>query len=304
MTPSAQELYDRYVRNPNKDLVPTEEIPDDLGRFGKVFFAHQGLQAMKWVQYLPVYDRLLGPLTEGFTPPGGVRRPLRFLEIGVSKGGSLQLWREFFGPDAVIFGVDIDPRCAEVAGPGRQVRIGSQANPAFLRSVVEMGGVDVVLDDGSHVASHQRADFDTLFPLLSMGGLYVVEDTHSSYWAKYGGGLRGPGAFIETAKGLVDGMHKWYFRAPVGRRSRVAQTEVVSVQFYDSIVVIEKGEHRRPEPRWVGRWVENSREHDPIDRHGPANSGSSWLHLALVALFGRIGLASSPSARGRTVWYQ
>jgi hypothetical protein len=253
MTPSAQELYDRFIRNPVEDLVPTDEIPANRGPFADLFFAHDGLQAMKWVHYLTVYDRLFGPLAKGFTPPGGAPRPLRFLEIGVSKGGSLQLWRRFFGSDAVIYGVDIDPHCAAVAGPDRQVRIGSQADPAFLRSVVEeMGGIDVVLDDGSHVASHQRASFDTLFPLLSMGGLYVVEDTHTSYWIKHGGGLRRPGAFVETAKSLVDGMHKWYFRAPVGRRARIAQTEITSIQFYDSIVVIEKGEHRRPEPRWMG----------------------------------------------------
>jgi hypothetical protein len=247
-----QAYYKRFARNPVKDLVPSEETPDDLGRFGALFFQHQGLQAMKWVHYLPVYDRLFGPFEHGFTTPEGDRRSLRFLEIGVSKGGSLQIWREFFGSAAVIFGVDINPECAKTAGPDRQVRIGSQADPTFLRSVVEeMGGVDVVLDDGSHVATHQRASFDVLFPLLSTGGLYVVEDTHTSYWFKYRGGLRRPGTFIETAKSLVDGMHSWYFRVPVSRRSRVAKTEITSVQFYDSIVAIEKGEHRRPEPRWM-----------------------------------------------------
>ncbi len=83
------------------------------------------------------------------------------LEIGVSKGGSLALWRKALGDRATIFGIDIDPKCAEFDGKFAKVRIGSQADASFLKSVVdEMGGVDLVLDDGSHVASHQRASFE------------------------------------------------------------------------------------------------------------------------------------------------
>jgi hypothetical protein len=205
------------------------------------------------VHYCQIYDRLLDRFTEGFVAEDGTRRPLRFLEIGVFHGGSLELWRKFFGPDAVLYGIDIEPRCAGVARDDVQVRIGSQDDPAFLSSVVrEMGGVDVVLDDGSHIASHQKASFDVLFPLLSPGGLYLVEDTHTSYWASYGGGLRRPGTFIETAKSMVDGLHKWYYRAPVGHRANVARTDIVSIQFFDSIVAIEKGTRRRPEFKMVG----------------------------------------------------
>ena len=53
-------------------------------------------------------------------------------------------------------------------GEASEVRIGSQADPAFLNSVVaEMGGIDVLIDDGGHMASHQRASFDFLFPRLT-----------------------------------------------------------------------------------------------------------------------------------------
>ena len=48
----------------------------------------------------------------------------------------------------IIYGIDIDPACAAFDGIDAQVRIGSQADPDFLRRVVqEMGGVDVVLAD-------------------------------------------------------------------------------------------------------------------------------------------------------------
>lgn len=215
-----------------------ETTPRPSGRFADLFFAHDGAECHKWFQYFEVYDRVM----ERFAGT-----PVRMLEIGVSRGGSLELWRDYLGPEATIMGVDIDPRCA-----AESVRIGSQADPGFLRSVVEeMGGVDVVLDDGSHIASHQRASFDALWPLLSDGGVYMVEDLHTAYWLKEGGGYRRPGSFIEVAKGLVDGMHKWYFRAPVPRRARMAQHEVRSVSFFDSIVAIEKG-GRRPATGKVG----------------------------------------------------
>ena len=63
-------------------------------------------------------------------------KKIRFLAIGVSKGGSLQMWRKYFGEDAIIYGIDIDPECAQLDGIAGQVRIGSQADTAFLESVV------------------------------------------------------------------------------------------------------------------------------------------------------------------------
>jgi hypothetical protein len=133
------------------------------------------------------------------------------------------------------------------------VRVGSQSDPAFLRAVVkEMGGIDIVLDDGSHIASDQLASFKTLFPMLSDGGLYVVEDVHSAYWRSFGGGLRRRGSFIEVAKDLVDGMHAWYFRRHAPSRATIAKTEVAAVCFYDSIVVIQKRHHGTPLDTRVG----------------------------------------------------
>lgn len=226
-----------------------EAAPDALrptGDFADLFFGHDGRSCTKWFQYFTAYDREFGPYRDGFGEFGG-HRPVRFLEIGVEGGGSLEIWRRYFGPEAVIFGIDIDERCLERAADDVEVRIGDQADPMFLQKVVqEMGGVDLVLDDGSHIAKHQRASFDTLFPLLSDGGVYVVEDTHTAYWAKHGGGLRRPGTFIEMAKSMVDGMHSWYFKTPVGRRAKMAQTHVESICFYDSLVSIRKRLHGRP----------------------------------------------------------
>jgi len=98
----------------------------------------------------------------------------------------MAVWRKYFGPDALIFGIDIDQRCAVFDGHAGADRIGSQDDPKFLNSIVkEMGGLDVVIDVGSHKAKHRLAGFELLFPLLADGGIYICEDPHASYWPDY-----------------------------------------------------------------------------------------------------------------------
>ena len=211
----------------------------DAGQIEKAFFSHNGRIADKWHHYLPLYERYFS----AFKRPS---RPVRMLEIGVWKGGSMQLWRDFFGPEATIFGVDIDPACAAFDGEGgNRIRIGSQSNPDFLRQVVaEMGGVDIVLDDGSHKAGDQRASFDTLFPLLETGGLYVVEDLHTAYWTSYGGGYESKASFVALCKTLMDDMHHWYHRA--GEKISASQGHVAALHMHDSIVFLEKQQVEPP----------------------------------------------------------
>lgn len=189
----------------------------------------------KWHHYIPLYDRYFGRWRG---------RPLRFLEIGVSDGGSLAMWRRFFGPDAVIFGIDIDPRCAAFDGEAGKVRIGSQDDADFLAAVVEeMGGLDVVLDDGSHEMAHVRRSFEVLFPRLSHGGTYMVEDLHTSYWRRYGGGYRAAGNFFNFVRQMVDDMHRWYHDA--GERFGGLGAECSGIHIHDSVVVFDKD---RPYP--------------------------------------------------------
>ncbi|HLW90748.1 MAG TPA: class I SAM-dependent methyltransferase, partial [Roseiarcus sp.] len=167
------------------------------------FYGHQGRQIHKWGHYLEVYDRFFAPLKHA-------GRPVGLLELGVQHGGSLQLWRKYFGPSARIAGIDVDPR-TEFESENIKVFIGSQADPATLdRAAQWLDALDIVIDDGSHVASHQSASLDHLFPLLSPGGFYICEDLHTSYWRSYEGGYRRRGAFIERIKRLIDDMHAWH----------------------------------------------------------------------------------------------
>jgi len=208
----------------------------------RLYYGHQGRLAYKWDHYLPIYERHLARY---------LGSAVRLLEIGVYQGGSLQLWRKYFGPSAIIFGIDVNPRCRAVDDPGVCIRIGSQADPKFLKSVIrEMGRVDIVIDDGSHLASEQRVCFQTLFPLLAPNGVYIVEDLHTSYWSDYEGGVRRGGTFIEEMKVLIDDMHAWY--SEVEQRVADAHKTVDGIHFYDSVVVVEKRPKERPFHTKVG----------------------------------------------------
>ena len=233
-------LKQKPTRTPSEDHVqgldenffdgPAPSDLSDLTDIEKLFWQADGPVVHKWHHYLPLYERYFGPFRG---------KPVRMLEIGVFKGGSLDMWRRWFGPELILFGIDIDPDCAKFDGMSGQVRIGSQDDPKFLRNVVdEMGGIDLVLDDGSHQSAHIRRSFDVLFPLLNDGGIYMVEDVHADYWSSYGGGYAHSGSFMTQVKQVLDDMHHWYHRH--GQKVAAAKDHVGAVHIHDSIVVLEK----------------------------------------------------------------
>lgn len=201
------------------------------------FYQNGGTTVHKWRSYLGKYDAHLSRFRG---------KPARILELGVYRGGSLRLWRNYFGPEAIICGIDIDPNCAQYDGAAGKVRIGSQADCEFLKSVVaEMGGIDIVIDDGSHIAHHQRASFETLFPMLDPHGVYICEDTITSYFRGYfGGGFRRKTNFIELAKRIVDDLNADFHGRPQSVKD--ANREIEGLHFYHGMVVIEKAPQPAP----------------------------------------------------------
>jgi Methyltransferase domain len=191
-----------------------------------------GRMLFKMEHYLEIYDDLL-------TPWHG--RTLDFLEIGIYKGGSIPMWKGFFGPDARLTFLDIDPACKALGLPGTTVEIGDQADPTFLEQVGQAHGpFDLIVDDGGHKMHQQITSFRHLWPRLRDRGLYIVEDTHTSYWPGFGGGLREPASFIEFAKDLIDRMHSWYTEDDAGFPLHPLAREIGGIRFHDSMVIVEK----------------------------------------------------------------
>ncbi len=99
----------------------------------------------KYLHYFDVYEKHLQRF---------VGKSLTLFEIGVNQGGSLYMWREYFGANARIIGIDNNPMCQAFDSLQIDVRIGGQEDTIFLQSILEeFGTPDVVIDDGSHFMS-------------------------------------------------------------------------------------------------------------------------------------------------------
>lgn len=205
------------------------------------FYNNTGRGIAKWRHYFEIYER-------HFARYRG--RQVTILEIGVWKGGSLQMWKHYFGADARIYGVDINPDCAMFAEPQIEVLIGSQEDREFLRWLRSyLPTIDILIDDGGHTMRQQIVTFEELFPHIAPDGVYLCEDLHTSYWEEYGGGYHTPGTFIEHSKNFIDYLHGWHAREARRtwygrRRPQLGVSEftrsVHSLHYYDSVLVIEK----------------------------------------------------------------
>lgn len=205
-----------------------------------LFLNNTGNVIHKWKHYFPIYERHFSDYRS---------KTFTMLEIGCGKGGSLQMWKQYFGPFATIVGLDIRPECAEFEEDQISIRLGDQSDAGFLESVIDEFGVpDIVLDDGSHVMSHIKASFDYLYPLMPPRSVYLVEDLHTAYWDEYEGGLKRAGTFIEFCKGMIDELNATHTRGHVPESEFSRNT--ISMHFYDSVVVFEKGSHgKKDAPR-------------------------------------------------------
>ena len=208
------------------------------------FLTNQDLLIHKWKHYFPIYERHL----ERFR-----NQDVLMLEVGVSHGGSLRMWKRWLGPHARIVGVDIDPRCKALEEPGTEIVIGDQEDRGFLRELRErVGPIDVVIEDGGHTMGQQIATLEELWPAVVPGGVYLAEDLHTSYWDEFGGGHRKPGTFIEYAKDLVDDMHAWHTRERGHPPTDWTRT-IAGMHVYDSVIVFDKADVTEPVVRKSGR---------------------------------------------------
>src|SRR5262245_22832132 len=180
----------------------------------------QGPGIWKWEHYFEVYHRHFAPF---------IGQPVNVLEIGIYSGGSLGMWRSYFGERSHIYGVDIEEACKTYESEHISVLIGDQADRAFWQSFRNRAErIDIVIDDGGHTPRQQRVTLEEMLPYLPPGGVYLCEDIH-------GRGNR----FAAFASALVDELNGMKPKKP-----SMFQTSVHSIHFYPFLLVIEK--HRVP----------------------------------------------------------
>ena len=192
----------------------------------------EGRGIWKWDHYFDLYERHLRHFRGA---------EVHVLEIGVYAGGSLEMWRDYFGSDCRVYGVDIDESCKRFEDASTRIFIGDQADREFWRRFrAAVPRLDVVIDDGGHKVHQQVATLEELLPHLNPGGVYVCEDVHGS--------SSGFGAYVA---GLVQALNAAEltedFHDPERRlvsRTTGFQSLVDSIHVYPFAIVIV----RRNEP--------------------------------------------------------
>lgn len=184
-------------------------------------YCNSPYRSIKHNTYFEVYDEL-------FSSYRG--QEITFVEIGVLAGGSLFMWRDFFGPKARIIGIDLNPNAKKWSEHGFEIFIGNQADKEFWKKFIEqVGPIDIVLDDGGHTYEQQVITTEMLLENISDGGLLVIEDTHTSYMDGFGPKRY---SFIEYTKQMIDGINRRFSKFDHLENER----RVWSLKIYESIV--------------------------------------------------------------------
>jgi hypothetical protein len=189
----------------------------------------EGPGIWKWNHYFDIYDR-------HFSRFRG--QDVRVLEIGIYSGGSLEMWRDYFGPRSQIYGVDIQPACKAYESDFVKVFIGDQADRNFWKHFKnEAQPIDIVIDDGGHLPEQQIVTFEELLPHLRPGGVYLCEDVQGTFnsFASYVYG------FAQNLNACEQGL------ADLGNNERRAvckaipvQSAVRSIHLYPYVTAIER----------------------------------------------------------------
>jgi hypothetical protein len=164
------------------------------------------------------------------------------------------MWREYFGKEAIIWGIDIDPRSKTLEGENTHILIGSQEDPKFLKSIInQIGPIDILIDDGGHTQNQQIISFKELYQHIKIGGIYLCEDVHTSYMNLYGGGHKRRGTFLEYSKTLIDQLNAYHSEQSEFMIDQFTLT-TNTIHYYDSIVLFEKKAMVKPSAKMTGQW--------------------------------------------------
>jgi 23S rRNA U2552 (ribose-2'-O)-methylase RlmE/FtsJ len=131
----------------------------------------------KHFKYFDVYESLLKKFRE---------KDITIVEIGVSNGGSLEIWKKYFSKNSKIIGIDQNLECKKFQKDNVKIYIGSQSDQSFWNKFFEeVGSVDIVIDDGGHTNAQQIITTINCIPKINDGGMLIIEDVHASYMKEF-----------------------------------------------------------------------------------------------------------------------
>ena len=188
--------------------------------------------SIKHKKYFSVYDNLFSKY---------INKKIIFVEIGISNGGSLQIWKKLFGDKARIIGIDLNPECKKFEEKGIEVFIGDQSNPKFWKYFFrKVGKVDIILDDGGHTNKQQILTTVSCIPNINNNGMLVTEDTHMSYIKEFNNPNKY--SFISFVKKCIDDIN---FTFPnLNNFNYSLNKYIYSIQTFESIVCFHVSRER------------------------------------------------------------
>lgn len=223
------------------ESAPAAEPYIDSANPLRTFFESRetGRGIWKWNHYFDVYHRHFAKF---------IGKAVHVLEIGVYSGGSLEMWKQYFGPRCFIYGVDIEEGCRCYEDESTRIMIGDQGNRDFWKVFKEHVPVlDILIDDGGHRMEQQIVTLEEMLPHLRPGGVYVCEDVHGEH-----------NGFSGYLQGLVHSLNSFDAIGPDRHVDATPfQAWTHSIHFYPFATVIEKSDqpvHRFTNPRRGTEW--------------------------------------------------
>ena len=199
----------------------------------------------KFIHYLHNYQNYFSYLNK-------TKKKIKILEIGVFSGGSLDMYKKFFGINKIqIIGIDIDKECLKFNDKITKIEIGDQEDIKFLNKIKrKYSKFDLIIDDGGHTYEQQKTSFEYLYPNLSDGGIYIIEDV-SHRFLNYISGFLSEFNTIDMSKNPP--------------KTKNIQKEIMITEIMPNCIVIRKYKNEyMPETfncPWVGSlWTNSAKE--------------------------------------------
>jgi SAM-dependent methyltransferase len=204
---------------PNKS---SQLLPNPLLQYFDSHTSGKGL--WKWRHYFEIYHRHFAKF---------VGREVHIVEIGIFSGGSLDMWKTYFGPSCHVYGVDIEPACKSYESDRVKIFIGDQADRNFWKTFREqVPALDILVDDGGHAPDQQIISLEEMLPHLRPGGVYLCEDVSRVHHR-----------FTAFVAGLADNLNAWTGEHDSSAPALGFQRQIHSIHQYPFVTVIEKCEH-------------------------------------------------------------
>lgn len=202
----------------------------------------------KWEHYFDIYDRHFSRFRN---------TEVSVLEIGIYSGGSLEMWRDYFGPKSHIYGVDNNLECKKYETRNTKIFIGDQGKKEFWEEFRHLvPHLDIVIDDGSHLPDDQITSIRELLPHLHRGGVYLCEDLHGRKSMLNAGAhyIHGLAHKLNEMKNSFSGENN---ERTLGCLPTEFQKYINSIHLYPFVAVIEKNKDSIPEfiaPKYGTLW--------------------------------------------------